>query len=89
VETVSATEFKNRLGSYLQGIARDPIVIEKSGKPVAVLLSHDEYDRLVHYEDYVWAEKARRAEESGEFLGHEETMKFLLSRFVADEDAPT
>ena len=89
METVSATEFKNRLGSYLQGIARDPIVIEKSGKPVAVLLSHDEYDRLVHYEDYVWAEKARRAEESGEFLGHEETMKFLLSRFVADEDAST
>ena len=87
METVSATEFKNRLGSFLQSIARDPIVVEKSGTKVAVLLSYEEYDRLVHYEDYFWAEKARKAEETGEWIGPEETMKWLLSKLLADEDA--
>ena len=57
LETVSATEFKNRLGSYLQGIAREPVVIEKSGRPVAVMLSSAEYDRLLHFEDYFWGEE--------------------------------
>ena len=43
VKTVSATEIKNRLGQYLAHSAVAPVAIEKNGRPVAVLLSFEEY----------------------------------------------
>lgn len=44
---VNATEFKNNLGQYLQKIYRDPVVVNKMGRPTAVLLSYEEYSKLL------------------------------------------
>ena len=45
--SVNATEFKNNLGQFLQKIYGAPVVIYKMGRPTAVLLSHEEYERLI------------------------------------------
>jgi prevent-host-death family protein len=44
--TVSATEAKNRFGTMLQRVARDdaPLIVERGGKPVAVLMSIAAYE---------------------------------------------
>jgi len=46
--TLSATEVKNRFGRVLREIAQTggPIMVERDGKPVAVILSVGEYTRL-------------------------------------------
>ena len=44
--SVNATDFKNNLGQFLQKIYAEPVVINKMGRPTAVLLSYEEYERL-------------------------------------------
>ncbi len=48
-KTVSATEAKNRFGGVLREVSRTdvPIVVERDGKPVAVILSIEAYERLL------------------------------------------
>ena len=43
---VTATEFKNRLGQYMDAAETDPIIVEKSGRPKSVLISHSMYERF-------------------------------------------
>jgi prevent-host-death family protein len=45
---VRATEIKNRLGDYLGEVIRkkEPLLIEKHGKPAAVVVSADEWRDL-------------------------------------------
>ena len=47
-KTLSATEVKNRFGRVLREISQTggPIIVEKDGKPVAVILSVSEYIRM-------------------------------------------
>jgi len=85
--TVSATEFKNRLGSYLAELGAEPLVVEKAGKRAAVVVSYAEYERLQAYEDHFWGERALAAS-SEPALGVEESMDFLRRRFFErDADA--
>lgn len=46
--TLPATEAKNRFGRVLREISKTggPLIVERDGKPVAVILSIDEYKRL-------------------------------------------
>lgn len=73
---VNATEFKNRLGEYMQKVYQEPIIIDKSGKPSAVLISYDTFQRLCDLEDFYWGIKADQAACDG-FLGPEESEKKL------------
>jgi prevent-host-death family protein len=47
VRTLPATEVKNRFGKVLREVAKSggPILIERDGKPVAVIMSVREYER--------------------------------------------
>jgi prevent-host-death family protein len=74
--TVNATELKNRMGRYLQKSVTEPVIIEKTHRPFAVILSYDEYERLRRLEDAYWIEKAKQGEKEG-FVGVEESMKFI------------
>ncbi len=76
---VKASEVKNRLGKYLDLARREPVVISKSGKPAAVLISWEEYQRMREMEDRIWAEMAREAEKEG-FLSQEESLRFILEK---------
>ena len=44
---VTATEAKNRLGHVLERAQREPVFIEKSGRRHSVVLSVEQYERLV------------------------------------------
>jgi len=46
IRTLSATEVKNRFGAVLREVARTggPILVERSGRPVAVILSVSAYE---------------------------------------------
>lgn len=74
--TVSATEIKNRLGQYLSRVAVEPVAVEKNGRPVAVLLSFDEYEVLQRSDDHFWGQAARAAEAEG-FLSAEDSLEHL------------
>ena len=43
----SANEAKSRFGQLLDAARRDPVVIEKHGRAVAVVLSKEDYDELL------------------------------------------
>jgi len=44
--TTSATDFKQHVGRYLDVARTGPVIIQKQGRPTAVLLSVEEYDAL-------------------------------------------
>jgi prevent-host-death family protein len=46
MKTVSATEAKNRFGAVLDDAQREPVVISKQDRDVAVVLSMAEYERM-------------------------------------------
>jgi prevent-host-death family protein len=47
MRTVSATEAKQGLASVIEAAAREPVVISRQKRDVAVVLSMQEYERLV------------------------------------------
>ena len=44
MQTISAHEAKARFGQLLDAARTEPVTIEKHGRPVAVLVSKQEYD---------------------------------------------
>lgn len=46
MKTVGATEAKNRLGAILDDAQREPVVIRRQDRDIAVVLSMAEYERL-------------------------------------------
>ncbi|HYC55443.1 MAG TPA: type II toxin-antitoxin system Phd/YefM family antitoxin [Candidatus Binatia bacterium] len=42
----SASEFKQRVGKYLDAARTGPVVIERQGRATAVLISIEEYEKL-------------------------------------------
>ncbi len=76
----AATEVKNRFGQMLETVASEPIAIEKKGRPVAVMMSIAEYERLVEIEDRYWGEKALKAVGEG-FVSEKETRVLIEREF--------
>jgi len=75
----TATEMKNHFGEYLEGALSEPVVIEKSGRSIVVMLSIKEYERLMELDDAHWAQKALQAEKAG-YIGQKESLKLLRSK---------
>ena len=46
MKTVAATEAKNRLGAILDEAQREPVVIRRQDRDIAVVLSMADYERL-------------------------------------------
>lgn len=72
----NATQFKNHFGEYMQRVYQEPVIVEKSGKPSAVLISYDAFVRFSNLEDFYWGVKADKAAKEG-FLGPEESERRL------------
>lgn len=46
MKTVSATEAKQRLAALLDAAQREPVLIRRQNRDVAVIMSAQEYDRI-------------------------------------------
>ncbi len=79
---VTATEFKNRLGRYLDAAETRPVIVKKSGRVKSVLISSAMHEKVLAYEDAYWAAKAEHAEEEG-YLGAEASA-YLLNKNRSD-----
>ena len=76
MKTITATELKTRSGETLETAQREPVFIEKNGRPVAVLISQADYDRLMKLENDYWLARVEAAEKSG-YIGVDATNAFL------------
>ena len=47
---VTATEFRNRAGQYLDEAAKAPVIITKHNRPSRVLIDIEEYERMKRYD---------------------------------------
>lgn len=61
--TVTATQARVRFGEILRDVTRGAgaIVVERQGRPQAVILSYQEYQRLLARVDHGWREGLGRA----------------------------
>ena len=79
MKSATATDVKNKFGEYLEIARIEAIEVRKTGRPVAVLLSWEEYERLIALDDEWWAEQARKAEKKG-YVGPAQTMNLIKRR---------
>ena len=84
MKTVGAKEAKDGFGRLLDLAQREPVTIEKKGRPVAVVLSLEEYQRLEALDDAWWAARAEKAGEEG-FIGSEESARLLKEMLNAKD----
>jgi prevent-host-death family protein len=54
MRTVSATDAKQRLAALLDAAQREPVLIRRQNRDVAVIMSAEEYDRIrgVHNDEF-------------------------------------
>ncbi len=76
--TETATNAKIRFGQMLEKSQQEPVLIEKSGRNYAVILSFEDYERLSKLEDSYWSKMAAKAMAEG-FLGTDESARLLES----------
>lgn len=76
MEKVTATEAKNNFGGLIDKTRSGPVMIEKQGRPSAVLLSPEDFARLEAIEDMYWLLKSEVAEKDG-YLSIAESEDFL------------
>ncbi len=84
METISATNARSDFERLLDAARHEPVTIERNGRPVAVLPSVKEYQRLEALEDAIWAARAAAAEDAGNWLGGEDSEKLLSAILNAE-----
>lgn len=83
MKRVAATEAKNRLGAILDDAQREPIVIQRQDRDVAVVISMAEFERIhaANVAAFIEARKALAAEAKANGLTPKK-----LAELLADED---
>lgn len=76
--TINATAAKQTFGNCLSSVIGGPIIIEKSGKPAAVMISYEEFVRLNDLEDKLLLKNAIDAANEG-FLDDNESKNWFNS----------
>ena len=73
MKTISIKKAKGQLGSLLKRVKKNPITIEENNKPVAVLLSAEEYEHFEKLEDIYWAARADEVVAENDWMGPEKS----------------
>jgi prevent-host-death family protein len=84
MQTLPAREAKNSFGRLIDMSQAGPVAIEKHGRPVAMMISIAEFERLSAFDDAYWLAMAEKGEKSG-YLGAEESEKFLAELGNAED----
>ena len=84
MKTVAATDAKNRLGAILDEAQREPIVIRRQERDIAVVLSMADYERLRagNIQAFLELRNQVAAEAAANGLTEER-----LNQLLADDDA--
>ena len=83
MKKVASTKAKDAFGELLDTAQREPVTIEKKGRPVAVVLSIAEYERLEEAEDALWVLRAEQA--AGEGFATPEESEAVLTELRSAE----
>jgi antitoxin Phd len=73
---ISAREAQNNFGNLITKAIKEPVVINKYGKPSVVVMSYEDYENFTKFEDLYWEMKAEQAGKKG-FLTKVESAEFL------------
>ena len=68
---VSITKVHNRLSYWLKRVPERPVIITRRGKPVGVLVSPEEYERLRHVQAYLEMLRLSRSLQDSEITADE------------------
>jgi prevent-host-death family protein len=83
MRSISATEAKQRLAALLDTAQREPVVIRRQNRDVAVILSTQEYERLRNINISEFQQFCDRIAQKAAARGLTEAK---LKRLLADED---
>ncbi|WP_253307536.1 MULTISPECIES: type II toxin-antitoxin system Phd/YefM family antitoxin [unclassified Rickettsia] len=75
-KNISSKIAQNNFGELMNDAMKGPVIINKYGKPAAVLISHEEYEKFNQLEDMYWITQAKNASKKG-FLSEKESANFL------------
>jgi prevent-host-death family protein len=81
MQALTANDAKTQFGDMLLKVQREPVQINKNGKPVAVVISIDEYHQMESAKFALLQERAARAKldiESGNLTEGEQFMADLI-----------
>jgi antitoxin Phd len=84
VRRFTSTEAKQNFGQLMDAAQRAPVLIEKNGRPAAVILSYEDFRHIEALEDAYWGERAREADERGDYLSAEESEALVKDLLGAD-----
>lgn len=85
METMNATDAKREFGEVLLKVQKQPVAINKNGKPVAVMISAADYETLVSLnEDWLKAEMQKGMDDikAGRVAEGKDVMQRLRDRVV-------
>lgn len=75
----TAKDAKNAFGRLLDAARSEPTLVCKHGRPVAVVMAYEEYERLAELEAAYWASQAGQADDEG-YLGGRQSHALLRDR---------
>ncbi len=75
-QSLTATEAKNRFADMVDLARLEPVTITRNEKPVAIVLSPDEYSRLTASDDAYWGTLAKTVKPT-DFHTPKESQDFL------------
>jgi prevent-host-death family protein len=84
MKSVAATDAKNRLGAILDEAQREPIVIRRQDRDIAVVLSMADYERLRAGNIQAFLELRKQVSDEAAASGLTEKR---LNELLADDDA--
>ena len=85
METMNATDAKREFGEVLLKAQKEPVAINKNGKPVAVMVSATDYETLVSlHEEWLKAELQKGMDDikAGRVSDGKDVMNRLRNRVI-------
>ncbi|MBL4941703.1 MAG: type II toxin-antitoxin system Phd/YefM family antitoxin [Colwellia sp.] len=82
MQALTANDAKTQFGEMLLKVQREPVQINKNGKPVAVVISMDEYQQMEEVKFTLLQERAARAKldiENGNLAEGKQFMSDLIA----------
>lgn len=76
MKTMNAREAQSHFSEMMTTVIKEPVTIQKHGRPSAVLISYEEYKKFEQLEDLYWSLRAKQSEEEG-YLSSEESTDLL------------